>query len=130
MRAMYLLVAGVCLLAAFYLAARGRLPSTAETIWHWVEALALSLSAVYFAASAFYSCILIDNYSVIVRGLFLSSSLPRDSIHWCSLGQSQWMACTIFYTDEPEAKKLIVVHCYRFDEEWARWIASLKRLPS
>jgi hypothetical protein len=130
MRAMYLLVSAVCLPAAFFLVTRTGNAGTAEAVWHWIEAVALTLSVIYFAASAFCSCVLFDDDSVLVRGLFIASCLPRRSVHWCSPGHSQWMACTILYTDAPEAKKLIIVHCYRFDDEWARWIASLKRLPS
>jgi hypothetical protein len=130
MRAIYLLVAAVCLLAATYLIARVSNTGAAEAVLHWIEAVALALSAVYFAAGAFISCVLFDEDSVLVRGVFIASSLPKTAIHWCSPGKSQWLARTVLYTDEPETKKLIIVHCYRFDEEWARWIAGLKRLPS
>jgi hypothetical protein len=130
MEAIYLLTAAVMLFAAFFLVVRIRDASFSAQIWHWIEAAALGLSGLYFAFSAFISCILIDDYSVNVRGLFFVSSLPRQSIQWYSTGRSQWIARTILYADAPEAKKLIIVHCYRFDREWDIWIDSLKRLPS
>ena len=130
MQAIYLILATITFSAAVFLVTRTGTASPAERSWHWVEAIALSLTGIYFAASAFISCILFDEYSVIVRGLFLSSSLPRGSIQWFSLAKSRWMTCTVLYSDESEMKKLIIVHCYRFDDEWLRWIASIKRLPS
>ena len=130
MRAIYLTAAAFTLLTAVFLITHAASTGLEERIWHWLESAALALSGIYFAASAFCSCVLIDDYSVNVRGVFVTSSLFRHTIHWYSSGKTQWMPCTILYPDEPETKKLIIVHCFRFDEEWRRWIASLNRLPS
>jgi hypothetical protein len=130
MKAIYLAAAAITVISAILLIAHGSGPGSAERIWHWIEAFACALSGVYFAVSAFCSSVLMDDYSVNVRGVFFTSSLPRQSIQWCSRASTQWIPCTILYLDAPETKKLTVVHCYRFDDEWERWIASLKRLPS
>jgi hypothetical protein len=130
MKSIYLSAAALTLVAALLLAEHASDLTTGERIWRWVEVFALAATGLYFAASAFWSCVLIDDYSVNVRGLFFTSSLPRKSIQWYSLAQAQWIPCTILYPDAPETKKLIVVHCYRFDDEWEQWIAGLKRLPS
>jgi len=130
MKAVYLLAAGLTVCAALFLAARSTGANPEEKIWHWIEAAALALSGIYFAAAAFCSCVFFDNYSVNVRGVFVTSSLPRHTIHWFSYAKNQWMNCTILYPDAPETKKLIIVHCFSFDEDWHRWIASLKQLPS
>jgi hypothetical protein len=130
MKTLYLTAAALMLLAAVFLIARPTAIGLEERIWHWIEAAALSLSGIYFAASAFCSCVLIDNYSVNVRGLFLTSSLPRHTIHWFALKKGQWVDCTILYPDAPETKKLIIANCFAFDEEWRQWIASLNQLPS
>lgn len=130
MKAIYLTVAGLTIFAAVFLLTHMKGEGTEEKVWHWIEAAALALSGVYFAAGSFCSCVLIDDYSVNVRGVFVTSSLPRQTIHWFSLATTQGMGCTILYPDAPETKKLIVMHCYGFDEEWHRWVASLKRLPS
>ena len=130
MKAIYLAASTITIITAVLLVGRATDAVLAERIWRWVEALALALSGAYFAASAFCSCVLMDDYSVNVRGVFFTSSLPRRSIRWYSRTRVQWIPCTIFYPDAPETKKLVVVHCYQFDEEWASWIASLKLLPS
>lgn len=130
MKATYLAAAAITVTVAILLIAHSGFAARAEQVWRWIEALALAVSGVYFAASAFCSSVLIDDYSVNVRGVFFTSSLPRKSIQWYSRGQTQWLPCTILYPDAPETKRLIIVHCYRFDDEWARWIRSLKQLPS
>ncbi len=130
MKAAYLAVAASTICAAIILVARSSQAGLEAEIWHWIEAAALALSGIYFAASAFCSCVFFDNYSVNVRGVFFTSSLLRHTIHWYSSAKTQWMPCTILYPDEPETKKLVIVHCFNFDEEWDRWIATLNRLPS
>jgi hypothetical protein len=130
MKAAYLAVATPMILSAVYLIARTSGPGLEVRIWHWAEAAALALSGIYFAASAFTSCVFFDNYSVNVRGVFVTSSLLRHTIHWYSPAVTRWLPCTILYPDEPETNKLVIVHCFNFDEEWNRWIASLNRLPS
>jgi len=129
MKAIYLVAAGLMIFAAVFMAAHTASVGGEERAWRWVEAAALGLSGIYFAASAFCSSVLIDDYSVNVRGVFFTSSLPRPAIHWFSVTRSQGMARTVLYPDAPETKKLIIAHCFAFDEEWHRWIASLKRLP-
>lgn len=129
MKALYLSAAALTLAASIFLIARTTAPGMGERVWHWIEGAALALSGLYFAACAFCSCVLIDNYSVNVRGVFVTSSLPRHSVHWYSVSSVHWMKCTILYPDEPETTKLIVVHCFNFDEQWHRWIATLNRLP-
>ncbi len=130
MKTIYLTAAALTILAAVYIIAHATTAGAPEKIWSWIEAAALALSGIYFAASAFVSCVLFDDYSVNVRGVFITSSLLRHTIHWYSAAKTQWIPCTILYPDEPETKKLMIVHCFDFDEEWHRWIASLNRLPS
>lgn len=130
MKAIYLIAAALTILAAVYIVVHATTAARPEKLWRWIEAVTLALSGIYFAASAFVSCVLFDDYSVNVRGVFVTSSLLRHTIHWYSAVKTQWIPRTILYPDEPETKKLIVVHCFDFDEVWHRWIASLNRLPS
>ena len=94
---------------------------------YWAIGVGFFLGAAYFAISAAYSTVVLDQESVTVRGVFFTQSIRRHSVSSYLIdpgGRNQATSIRLI-SNLPGESNLDVPKLYAFDDAWHKWISSL-----
>ncbi len=94
---------------------------------YWAIGVGFFLGAAYFAISAAYSTVVLDQESVTVRGVFFTQSIRRHSVSSYLIdpgGRNQATSIRLI-SNLPGESNLDVPKLYAFDDAWKQWISSL-----
>ena len=93
---------------------------------HWAFGIGLFLMAAYFAISAAYSVVILDQDSVTLRGILGTKSIRRSSVRSYLIEQRGRQGTFIrLISNLPHESDLLIPKRFAFDDAWREWISSL-----
>ena len=94
-----------------------------------ILSIGIALFAVFMISRPLLESVIVDQYSVTVKGIFRENSVQRSSItaiETVSIGKGPLL---MLWTNVDQKKGLaIAVNLFAFDEEWDEWLSSYRDL--
>ena len=91
-------------------------------------AIVLALFSVFMISRALVMAVTVDQFSVAFKTLFSETALQRSSVTAVETRHSGKGSLLILWGNIDEKEQLVIPCLFAFDEDWDRWISTLRDL--